>query len=115
MIPDRIAAKRKDISFQVHPESQYKIEDQGGAHREERDVHKPGPNPAGRNAQTIADGRTDPEEVPFDKMPEPVHPSKLNFSGFFSKPCRIPFAIFNYLCRPKRFPGEEKNGLSLTR
>jgi hypothetical protein len=73
----RISFSRHDISFDIHPESKDKINNQGRAHGEERDINKPGSDPGRSDSQTVTDGRTYSEHLPFNEFLHPVHDCNL--------------------------------------
>jgi hypothetical protein len=62
-----------DIPPHIAPESQHHIDNNRGAHRKERSVHKVLPDPAGGNTHPVADGRTNAKGIPFNKAFEFVH------------------------------------------
>jgi hypothetical protein len=98
MVPDGIALERLNIPLHVHPEGEDKIDDQGRAHGEKRDIHKPVPDATGGNSQVLADGGAHPKKMPLDDMPELIHFTKLKYSGISGK-CLLPQLVFlNYLC-----------------
>jgi hypothetical protein len=72
-----IALCRRDISFNIHPESQDKINDQGGTHSEKRNIDKPGANPGGRDAKALPNSCTNTEHLPLNELLHPVHACKL--------------------------------------
>jgi hypothetical protein len=73
----RISFSRHDISLDIHPEGEYKINDQRRAHGEERDINKPGSYPGCSNSQTVTDGRTYSEHLPFNESLYSVHGCNL--------------------------------------
>ena len=74
---DRIPARRQNIAFDIHPESQDKIDDQWRAHSEKRDVNKPGPDTGSGYAHSLSDRRTHSENLPLDEVLESVHVANL--------------------------------------
>jgi hypothetical protein len=73
----RIAAGIQDISFHVHPKSEYHVNNDWRAHREKGNIDKPHTYAAGSNANSFANGGTNPESIPFYEILQPVHTAKL--------------------------------------
>jgi hypothetical protein len=73
----RVPAGGKNVSLDIHPESQDKIDDQGRSHRKEGNVNKPGTDTGSGNAHLLPDRRTYAKYLPFDKVLQSVHTSNL--------------------------------------
>jgi hypothetical protein len=76
-ILQRVSSGRKNISFDIHPKSQDKIDNQRGTHREKRDVDEPGPDTGSGYAHPLTDRRTHSEYLPLDEVLQSVHASKI--------------------------------------
>jgi hypothetical protein len=69
----RVSFRQPNISFDVQPESENKINDQRGAHRKKGNINKPGAYPGGSNSQAISDRGANPEGLPFNEFLKPAH------------------------------------------
>jgi hypothetical protein len=76
-IPQRIPPGIDDVSFYIHPESDKKVNDQGRAHGEERNIDKVFADRARSNANFFSNGRTNAEYMPFHKVLESIHDVKI--------------------------------------
>jgi hypothetical protein len=75
---------RPDILPNISPESQYHVDDNRRAHRQDRSVHEILPDLACSNTHPVANGCTNAKSVPFNKAFEFVHSSnikKMNHSA----------------------------------
>ena len=76
-----ISAGRKNIPFDIHPESQNKIDDQRRTHRKKRNIDKPGPDPGRGDTHLLPNGRAYPEYLPFYEILQSVHNANLKKNG----------------------------------
>jgi hypothetical protein len=74
---DRIPARRENIPFDIHPESQDEINDQRRAHGEKGNINKPGTDPRRGDAHSVTDGRTYPKDLPFNEVLQSIHNANL--------------------------------------
>jgi hypothetical protein len=72
-----IATGRHHIFPDITEKSQHHVDDDRGTHREHGGIHKVLPDLAGGDTKSVANGRTNPESVPFNKVLESVHNPKL--------------------------------------
>jgi hypothetical protein len=72
-----ITFRSHDITFDIHPKSKDKINDQRRTHCEERNINKPGADTGSGNSKTIADSSTYAEQLPFNEYLHPVHNANL--------------------------------------
>jgi hypothetical protein len=72
-----VTAQGRDIPFNIHPERQNKINNKRGTHCQERNIHEPGTNARRSDAQSFSDSGAHAKSLPFDKVPESIHASKL--------------------------------------
>jgi len=77
-IPHRIAPCIQDISLDIHPESNEKINDHRRPHRQEGDVNKIFTDSTGGDAHFFANGGANTEYMPFYKLFEAVHNANVN-------------------------------------
>jgi hypothetical protein len=70
---ERISFGGCDVSFDIHPKGEYKINDQRGAHRKKRNINKPCAYPGSSDSQPVADSRTNSEHLPLNEFLHPVH------------------------------------------
>jgi hypothetical protein len=75
-----VTAQRQDVPFNIHPKRQNEINNKRRTHGKKGYVDKPGTNAGCGNAQPFADSGTYAKSLPFYKVPEPVHTSKLKHS-----------------------------------
>jgi hypothetical protein len=68
-----IPLRQPDISFNIQPEGENKINDQWRSHGEKRNINKPGADSGCCNAETFADRSTNAEGLPFYEFLKPVH------------------------------------------
>ena len=73
----RITPGREDISFDVHPEREDEINDQGRTHGEKGDIDEPGSDTGSGYSHSLTDRRTHSENLPLDEVLESVHRAKL--------------------------------------
>jgi hypothetical protein len=73
----RITPGRQNISFDVHPKGEDKIDDQGGTHGEKGDIDEPGPDAGSGYTHSITDRSAHSENLPLDEVLESVHTSNL--------------------------------------
>jgi hypothetical protein len=72
-----IPLRRPDILPHISPESQYHIDDDRRAHRQDRGVHEILPDLAGSNTHPVANGCTNAKSIPFNKVFEFVHSTNI--------------------------------------
>ena len=82
-IPQRIPPGIQNIPFDIHPESNEKVDDHRRTQRHEGHIDEVFTDGGRGNTHPLAYGRTHAEYVPLDKVFEPVHPAKLK--TFFPK------------------------------
>jgi hypothetical protein len=75
-----VSAQRPNVPFNIHPESKDKINNKRRTHGEEGYINKPGTNAGCGDAQSLANSGAYSKCLPFYKLPEPVHASKLKHS-----------------------------------
>ena len=68
----RVSSRIKNISPNIHPECNEKINNERRAHGEERDINEIFSNGAGGNAHLFTYGCANPEHMPFNKMFETI-------------------------------------------
>lgn len=73
----RITAGRKNITLNIHPERQNKINDERRPHREKGNVNKPGSDPGSGNTHPVPDRCAYTKYLPFDEVLQSVHTTKL--------------------------------------
>jgi len=76
-ITERITSGIQDIMLHIHPESQENINYHRRPHSEEGYVNEIFPDGKRGNPQHFTDPGANPENLPFDKIFEPVHISNL--------------------------------------
>jgi hypothetical protein len=62
-----------DITFNIHPECQNEINDQGRSHGKKRNINKPCSYAGSSDSQTISDSSTNTEDLPFNEFLHPIH------------------------------------------
>jgi len=77
-MPQWIPPRIKNISLDVHPKSNKKINNNRRAKCHERHVDKILTDGSSGNAHFFANGRTYTKYVPFNKMFKAIHTAKLN-------------------------------------
>src|SRR5687767_6559448 len=80
LIFQRVTAQGQDVPFNIHPKSQNEINNKRRTHSKKGYVDKPGTNTGCSNAQPLSNSGTYAKSLPFYKVPEPVHASKLTHS-----------------------------------
>jgi hypothetical protein len=80
-----VAAQRPNVPFNIHPEGKDKINNKGRSHSEKGYIDKPGANARCGDAKPFANSGTYAKCLPFYKLPEPVHASKLKHSAKICK------------------------------
>jgi hypothetical protein len=73
----RIPLRRPDILPHISPKSQYHVDDDRGAHRQDRGVHEILPDLAGGYTHTVANGCANAKSIPFNKVFKFVHSTKI--------------------------------------
>jgi hypothetical protein len=73
----RIPLRLPDILPDISPESQYHIDDNRGAHCQDRGVHEILPDLTCCNTHAVANGRANAKSIPLDKVFEFVHSTKI--------------------------------------
>jgi hypothetical protein len=58
---ERISFRSHNIPFDIHPEGQHEINNQGGTHRKKGNIDKPGAYSGSGDSQTLPDCRTHSE------------------------------------------------------
>jgi hypothetical protein len=76
-MPYRVSSSVKNIISYIHPESNKKINDHGGAHGEERDIDKIFTDGGGGNSHFFSNSGAYTKHMPFNKMLNTVHGVKL--------------------------------------
>jgi len=72
-----ISLRRLHVIPHISPESQHEVNNNRGAHRQQRGVNKVQPDPAGSDAHPVANGRTNTKGIPLHKTFEFVHTINL--------------------------------------
>ena len=72
-VPQRVPLGRKDIILNIHPESDEKINDNGRAHGQKRDVDKVLPDGSGSHPHFVTNIGAHAEYMPFYELPESLH------------------------------------------
>jgi hypothetical protein len=81
-----VTAQRKDVPFNIHPKRQNEINNKRRTHSQKGYIHKPGTNAGCSDAQPFANSGTNAKCLPFYKVSEPVHGSKLKHKTKLCKP-----------------------------
>jgi hypothetical protein len=74
-----IAPCVQDVSFNVHPKSDEKIDDDWRTHGKKRDVDEIFPDGRSSDAHSFTNGIANTEYMPFNKMFETLHVVKLKY------------------------------------
>ena len=74
---NRVSTRRENITFDIHPKGEDEINDERRAHRNKRNVNKPGPDPRRGDTHFVADSRTYPKDLPFNEVLQSVHNANL--------------------------------------
>ena len=77
------------ILADISPECKHQVDDDGGAHGEQRGVNKILANPGSSDPHTVANGRTNAKGIPFYKFFEPAHAANLNKMPEKAYPLRV--------------------------
>jgi hypothetical protein len=88
-----VTAKRPDVPFNIHPKNQNEINNKRRTHGKKGYVDKPGSNTGCGNAQPFANRGAYAKSLPFYKVPEPVHATKLNYSA---KICKHSISLYPF-------------------
>ena len=83
-----ISLSRFHIIPHISPESQHEIDNNRGAHRQQRGIDKIEPDTAGSNSHTVTDGRTNTKGIPLHKTFEFVH--TINLKNHLQHPNSFP-------------------------
>jgi hypothetical protein len=76
-VPQWVPPRVQDIILHIHPKSDEEVKDDGTTHREKGDIDEILPDRGSGNAHPLADGAAYPEHVPFDKVFEALHSTKV--------------------------------------
>ena len=87
-----ISLRRLHIIPHISPESQHQVNNNRGAHRQQRGINEIEPDAAGSNAHPVADGRTNAKGIPLYETFEFVHTINLknhlqHANSFLKKDC----------------------------
>jgi hypothetical protein len=77
-IPQRIPPRIQNIPFDIHPECNEKIDNDGRTHRKEGNINKVLADGGCGNAHSLANSGTNPKYMPLDKMLEALHAAKID-------------------------------------
>jgi hypothetical protein len=72
-ISKRITPCIKDVSLNIHPESDEQIDDYRRAHRQKGYIYKIFPDRRGGYSHFLTDGRANTKDMPFNKMLQAIH------------------------------------------
>ncbi len=73
----RIPPGGQNIPFNVHPESENKIDNERRAHRDEGDIDKPGTDTGSSNTHSLTYRRAHSEYLPLNEVLQSVHGTNL--------------------------------------
>jgi len=81
-VPQRISPACEDIIFDIDPEREDHVDDDGGAHGEEGYVDKPHPDSRAGDTQLFTHGGANTKCPQFKKFSDLLHNLLLNKGGF---------------------------------
>jgi hypothetical protein len=73
----------EDISFEVHPKSDKNIKNYRRSKSKAGDIYKIFSDGKSRNAHNFTNTGTNPKNLPFNIVSQPIHYTKYNYSNLF--------------------------------